>query len=59
LDDREKLKASPIFGGGAGKHIEEMDDELVRWGVLLGAGGGPKGWGDELNLRKGKKEGQK
>lgn len=31
----------------------EMDEELVKWAVLLGDGGGPKGWGDELGLRKG------
>lgn len=51
--DLEKLKAS-IFGGGKGKHAEEMDEELVKWTVRLGDGGGPDGWGDELKLGKGK-----
>ena len=45
-----------IFGGGEGGHPEEMDLELVKWSVLLGEGGGPKGWGKELKLKKGKKE---
>ncbi|KAF4637353.1 hypothetical protein G7Y89_g709 [Cudoniella acicularis] len=58
LDDRRKLKES-IFGGGEGRDIEEMDEELVKWTVLLGDGGGPKGWGDEYKLRKGKKKGSK
>ena len=55
--DLAKLKAS-IFGGGPGRHADEMDEELVKWTVLLG-GGGPEGWGDELNLGKGKINGSK
>ena len=49
LDDVAKLQAqdSPFADP------EEMDEELVKWAVLLGEGGGPKGWGDELGLRKG------
>jgi hypothetical protein len=51
-DEIEKLKES-ICGGGQWEIPEEMDDELVKWTVRLGEGGGPKGWGDELKLRKG------
>lgn len=52
-NDMMKLKAS-AFGGGEGWHAAEMDEDLVRWTVLLGDGGGPEGWGDELRLGKGR-----
>ncbi|KAL9616384.1 MAG: hypothetical protein Q9160_008738 [Pyrenula sp. 1 TL-2023] len=48
-EDLKKLKAS-TFDGGKGKHAEEMDEKLVKYSVLLGDGGGPKGWGDQLKL---------
>lgn len=51
--DLDTLKKS-IFGGGPGKHVEEMDEELMKWTVLLGEGGGPDGWGDEFKSGKGK-----
>ena len=53
-DEIEKLTEA-IFGGGPGSVPEEMDDELVKWSILLGEGGGPKGWGDELTWGKGEK----
>lgn len=49
VKDIEKLKES-IFGGGKGKHAEEMDENLIRWTVKLGERGGPEGWGEELGL---------
>lgn len=55
LQDMAALKESS-FGGGRGKHAEEMDEELLGWTVLLGDGGGPKGWGKGLKPGTGKKE---
>ena len=47
FDDIKKLKES-IFGGGAGHHAEEMDEELVKWTAILSDGGRYDGWGNEF-----------
>ena len=47
--DFEKLRES-IFGGGKGRHAEEMDEALVLRTVAMGEGGGPPGWAEEFNL---------
>ncbi|KAL8791143.1 MAG: hypothetical protein Q9195_006040 [Heterodermia aff. obscurata] len=54
--DLEKLQGS-IFGGGPGKHADEMDEALIRMTVALGGGGGPDGWGEEFKFGKGKVNG--
>ena len=51
-DHVDMLKKSN-FGGGPGKHAEELDEELLKWTVLLGDGGGPDGWGEEYKMGKG------
>ena len=56
--DIEKLKNS-IFGGVKDKHAEEMDENLMKWTVLLSKCGGPPGWGDEFRFGKQSVEGSK
>jgi hypothetical protein len=50
VDDIAALEAS-IFGDGKGKHVQELDENLLKWSVLL-KGGGPAGWGDEFKPKK-------
>jgi len=49
-DDMLQLFLSDLFGSGVQSHVDEMDEELVKWNVLLGEGRRPHGWGDELGL---------
>lgn len=58
-EERRKLDEALFGGGEGGGQPEEMDLELVKWSVLLGEGGGPKGWGKELKLKKGQAGGEK